>query len=363
MNYQIFISYRRQGGEALAYLIFEKLSYLGYKIFYDIESLSSGKFNTKLYEVIDICKDVVVILPPGGLDRCNDPEDWLRQEIAYAISQNKNLIPVFMNGFEWPDDMPKDIIELKNYNGLNVTFDFFDSFVQKLQKNLILNEQKNPIRIEDQELKHILIWCDFDIGILNKLIRRMDMGDGYFIEVLVEPIEILSKDMSCIDTIILIDTDVTKLSNNDQVIEKINETLVNYVNLGGRLVVTHDLVYRRTRNEGLQKLLGCRITNFQPCDVIRYNKTESCVDLSQFVDLPCEFELHDGELCWGQYGPDVEVFFETDEGIPLVFCREYGNGICIWMNTGDFKEYPPKSILKPEKEFVQLLKASILMDY
>ena len=44
LAYQIFISYRRSGGEALAYLLNEKLSALGYKVFYDIESLSSGRF-------------------------------------------------------------------------------------------------------------------------------------------------------------------------------------------------------------------------------------------------------------------------------------------------------------------------------
>ncbi len=363
MNYQVFVSYRRMGGEALAYLVYEKLSNLGYKVFYDIESLSSGKFNTKLYEVIDLCKDVIVILPPGGLDRCADDEDWLRYEISYAIEKGKNLIPVFMNGFQWPENMPDNIIELKNYNGVNVTFDFFDGFIRKLQKNLVINEEKNLLHKEGQPLKHILMWGDFESGVLNKLIKRLDMDKGYYFEILIDPVEILSKELSCIDTIVLIDTDVTKLSNNDEVIQKINDTLIDYVDSGGRLVVTHDLIYRRTRNDGLQKLLGCRITNFQSADIIKYKKTDLCNELNHFSELPDEFELHDGEFCWGQYAPDVEVFFETEDGIPLVFSREYGNGVCVWMNPGDYKEYPPQSIVKPEKEFIQMLKEAILIEY
>ena len=48
MNNQIFISYRRENGEALAHLIYERLTHEHYKVFLDVESLLSGKFNEKL---------------------------------------------------------------------------------------------------------------------------------------------------------------------------------------------------------------------------------------------------------------------------------------------------------------------------
>ena len=60
--------------------------------------------------------------------------------------------------------------------------------------------------------------------------------------------------------------------------------------------------------------------------------------------------LHDAEICWGKVAEDVDVYFETESGIPLVFSREYGNGLCIFLNSGDFK-----------KNFVELLKEAILM--
>ena len=86
---------------------------MGYKVFYDIESLSSGKFNAKLLEVIDECNDVLVILPPNSLERCVNEDDWLRLEVAYAIRQGKNIIPIMMKGFEWGKNIPEDIKELK----------------------------------------------------------------------------------------------------------------------------------------------------------------------------------------------------------------------------------------------------------
>ena len=106
----------------------EKLSALGYKVFYDIESLSSGKFNAKLLEVIDECNDVLVILPPNSLERCVNEDDWLRLEVAYAIRQGKNIIPIMMKGFEWGKNIPEDIKELKNYNGVIVTLTSLRAF-------------------------------------------------------------------------------------------------------------------------------------------------------------------------------------------------------------------------------------------
>lgn len=362
MAYQIFISYRRLGGEALAYLVNEKLTQAGYHVFYDIESLSGGRFDTKLLEVIDACEDVVIILPPHALDRCEDPNDWLRIEVSHAIKAGKNLIPVMMKGFEWPEKLPEDMAQLVKYNGVLVTFEFFEGFMQKLQKNLTKNGQRRNLP-SGRDLKHVLIWSDFDRGTQNKIIKRLGLGEEYFVEELVEPVEILSKNLAEIDTIILIDTDVTKLSNNDSTLERINEALVGYVEGGGRLICTHDLIYRRTRNEPLQNMYGCRITNFQPQPAVRYIKTEDCAEQGTFASLPEEFVLHDDEICWGSIAPDVEVYFETEDGRPLVFSREYGNGVCIWLNSGDFKEYPSKSILKPEKEFVALLREALLLEY
>ena len=65
MKDQIFISYRRDGGEALAQLLHDRLVAKGYRVFYDIESLKSGPFDEKLYQKIEECGDFVLILPSG----------------------------------------------------------------------------------------------------------------------------------------------------------------------------------------------------------------------------------------------------------------------------------------------------------
>ena len=117
--YDIFISYRRDGGEALACLLCTKLRQIGCAVFYDVESLRSGKFNTKILSVIQKCTDVIVVLSEHALDRCGDENDWVRKEISYSIKHNKNIIPVMMRNFQWPKTLPSEMSELKNYNGIS----------------------------------------------------------------------------------------------------------------------------------------------------------------------------------------------------------------------------------------------------
>ena len=81
IKYDVFISYRRDGGEYTARVIYDKLTELGYSVFFDVESLRSGDFNTKLYDVIDSCKDFIIVLSPNALDRCVNKGDWVKNEI------------------------------------------------------------------------------------------------------------------------------------------------------------------------------------------------------------------------------------------------------------------------------------------
>ena len=134
--YDVFISYRRESSES-AQLVATHLRAAGYKVFIDVEQLRAGKFNEQLYEVIDNCKDFVLILPQNALDRCNDPEDWVRKEVCRAMQGNKNIIPVMLAGFTWPDPMPEGMESLKDYQAITATSrEYFDLSMQRLKKYL-----------------------------------------------------------------------------------------------------------------------------------------------------------------------------------------------------------------------------------
>lgn len=146
---QVFVSYRRDGGEALACLISERLKQQGFSTFYDVDSLRSGKFNDEIFRVIDSCTDVIVVLPQNGLDRCKNEGDWVRKEIAYAIKANKNIIPIMMRNFEFPKELPEDINEIRNYNGISANMEYFDAAFTKLLSML----KSTATRFSDRVLK------------------------------------------------------------------------------------------------------------------------------------------------------------------------------------------------------------------
>ena len=135
-KYDIFISYRRDDGAYTAKAIFDSLRDRGYRVFLDIETLRSSAFNLNLYNAIDECQDFIIILSPHSLDRCVNENDWVRRELEYALSHNKNVIPVFLRGFEFPDVLPEPLEPLRFQNGIPATTEFYDAFIQKLEKFL-----------------------------------------------------------------------------------------------------------------------------------------------------------------------------------------------------------------------------------
>ncbi len=134
-KYDIFISYRRDGGVETARLFYDRLSNAGYRVSFDMETLRSGKFNTQLYERIEQCTDVIVLLSRDALNLRPEPEDdWLRLEIAHALKYKKNIIPVFLRDFVPPkkDSLPPDIADVVEYEAVTASDEHFDSTFSKL---------------------------------------------------------------------------------------------------------------------------------------------------------------------------------------------------------------------------------------
>ena len=144
----VFISYRRDGGDMTAMYIFQALKDRGYSVFYDVDVLRSGKFNEELLKQIQGCTDFLVVLSPHALDRCNNQGDWVRLEIAEAIKEEKNIVPILMNGFSFPDDLPDDINELRVHTGLTSSTEYFqESMTRMCDKFLRSKPQKKRKRI------------------------------------------------------------------------------------------------------------------------------------------------------------------------------------------------------------------------
>ncbi len=193
--YDVFISYRRDGGYAMARLLYEHLKASGLNPFFDLEELRSGPFNTKLYESIEQSRDFVLVLPPNSLDRCAHEDDWLRLEIEHAIAKKMNIVPVFMVGFHWPEQLPESLQKLPSYNGVIMSRDYFEASIAKLLSMLISGKSgpaaqaessRNVERLENtyftfddkKELRRLKIQQrllkSFDSEVYDKLEARFD---------------------------------------------------------------------------------------------------------------------------------------------------------------------------------------------
>jgi len=137
-NYDVFVSYRRQHGAAVARLISNSLKGKGKRAFIDVDDLPAGLYDEALLATVANTPNFVVVLTPHALDHTIEGQDWLRQEIAQAIQTNSNIVPVLMPDFQFPEQqtLPSDIKDLPKYQGVRYSHDYFDGMLERLIKYL-----------------------------------------------------------------------------------------------------------------------------------------------------------------------------------------------------------------------------------
>ena len=142
-KYDVFISYRRDGGYDTAKHLNDLLVRDGYKVSLDIDTLRSGNFDTQLLARIEECRDFILIVDKHAFDRtlnkALDPsKDWLRQELAHALKHRKNVIPIFLSGVTgFPDGLPDDIAEVVMKNGPEYNKYYFNDFYETLKERFL----------------------------------------------------------------------------------------------------------------------------------------------------------------------------------------------------------------------------------
>ena len=109
-KYDVFISYRRDGGDKYARNIQLELE-KRYKVFLDFDELKDGVFDERIMAAINEAPVFLLILSKGALDRCVNEDDWVRKEILYAQKCHCHIVPVTIDEpFEGPsDDLPDEI--------------------------------------------------------------------------------------------------------------------------------------------------------------------------------------------------------------------------------------------------------------
>lgn len=173
-KFDIFISYRREGGFEVAKHIKDLLTRDGYSVSFDMDNLMNGDFNKELLKRVSDCEDFILILDAnvfkGTLEGRERQKDWLRMELSEALKKEKNVIPVMLDGFnEFPEELPKDIADVRYKNGPKYDKVYFDAFYEKL-KHFIKEVPTDDITITDlpHNLKMSLLlergWLFYNAG-------------------------------------------------------------------------------------------------------------------------------------------------------------------------------------------------------
>jgi tetratricopeptide (TPR) repeat protein len=137
----VFISYRRTN-IPWALAIFQDLTQHGSDVFFDYEGMSSGDFEQVILENIRSRAHFLLLLTPSALQRCDEPGDWLRREIETALDGRRNIVPLFLEGFNFKtsaisDKLTGKLALVKQYNGLNIPPEYFREAMDRLRSRFL----------------------------------------------------------------------------------------------------------------------------------------------------------------------------------------------------------------------------------
>lgn len=133
MPNSIFISYRREDTAAEAISVANQLrEHFGLDaVFLDVESMDAGsKWTTDLHHAIQSARVVIVLGPDWlrsgmnewGQRRIDSEDDWVRKEVALALSVDKVVVPVLVRGAHLPPSsvLPVNIRTLSERNFISL---------------------------------------------------------------------------------------------------------------------------------------------------------------------------------------------------------------------------------------------------
>jgi hypothetical protein len=103
-------------------------------VFLDVDDLQPGCFDQALLDSIKNALSFIIILSPGSLMPCAAQGDWMRAELACALANEKNVIPIMMPGFTFPEenDLPEDIRTIRMHQGVSYSHEFFGAVIDKI---------------------------------------------------------------------------------------------------------------------------------------------------------------------------------------------------------------------------------------
>lgn len=154
----VFLSYQRQSSKDLARYIHDYLvDELGLDVFFDVEDVNGGRFETIIKDAILKSSHFIVILTPTTLD-----SEWVRREIVFAIDNEtgKTIIPIIADGFSFYQPIPPEVEDIQHFGAIDFDYKSPNDFFRRLRRGLglevdIIESSSQPEAPEDTQSEAI----------------------------------------------------------------------------------------------------------------------------------------------------------------------------------------------------------------
>ena len=127
-------------------------------VYIDVDSIGFGEdFFDAIDKALYSCNILLAVIGKGWLNasddygrRIDNPDDFVRYEIATALENKAVVIPVLVDGARMPrsSDLPEDIALLVRKNAISIRHESFHADVEKLIKAVKSILDKEEARIE-----------------------------------------------------------------------------------------------------------------------------------------------------------------------------------------------------------------------
>lgn len=154
----VFVSYRREDSAGWSGRIYDRLrDYFGdQRVFMDVDNIPLGEdFTAVISQTLEQVDAVVVVIGPNWLRamdadqrrRLDDPDDYVRREVAAALQRDITVLPVLVNGAQMPADraLPEDLQPLTVRNAVVISDLRFDDDVARLRVALERTIESEPV--------------------------------------------------------------------------------------------------------------------------------------------------------------------------------------------------------------------------
>ena len=162
MKYDVFLSYRRRNGTYQATALKEALENRGHKdrVFMDTYTRKGGPFLSELNEALkESCNLVVIISSKDCFNPKIGEEDYYLREIADALEQGKNIVPVYYDGITYEDielALKNSPYKLENFPKHQVVFYHADNPSGSLSQILsLLKSEEEMLNLQFKSVSKI----------------------------------------------------------------------------------------------------------------------------------------------------------------------------------------------------------------